>query len=257
VNRTSYFDLWVRDSESERKYYETFEEEFPLWENWELVDSPNEPAERLLFDALDLLYARAPKALSVKFLDFVVQVIDRALAENRFRPDSPRANFPRNRGEGLRARAYALALCGEPLRTADLRQAVDDYRAWCEEITPGRWHDVTESHVLSSARLALIVGDLDLFERLLPFRYKIKLHREEAELLLQLKNLLRKGEQPLPRDYCERFTQYFERIRNPEFKSDIYMETDLLRFELGVLYCQYVATDVPFSWPRVIAEVSK
>jgi hypothetical protein len=247
--------FWIQQFERERQFYETFETEFPIWHNWPRNSCPNLEADRCLSHALSLLYADVPKSLIEKFLGFSIALIDRGLEEHKF--EEPYGDFPRNRAAGLRARAYALALRGEALKTADLRQAIEDFQTWCADITPGRWHDLTEFQVLSSARLALIVGDLDLFERLLPFRYKIKLHREEAELLLQLKNLLRKREQPLPRDYCERFTQYYERIRNPEFKSDIYMETDLLRFELGVLYCQYVATDVPFSWPRVIAEVSK
>jgi hypothetical protein len=35
------------------------------------------------------------------------------------------------------------------------------------------------------------------------------------------------------------------------------MELDILRFELGILYCQYVATDQPFTWQRVIEVVSR
>jgi hypothetical protein len=257
TSRATHRGCWIQQFERERHFYETFGTEFPIWQNWARNSCPNLEADRCLVHALSLLYAAAPGTLVEQFLGYSTELIDRGLDENKFTPEGSRGSFPRNRGEGLRARAYARALRGEPLKTVDLRQAIEDFQTWFKIITPGLWDDHGEFKVLCSARLALILGDLDLFEQLLPFRYKIKFHREEGELLLQLKNLLRKGVQPLPRDYCERFTTYFECIRDPQLKPDIYMETDLLRFELGVLYCQYIAVDEPFSWPRVIAEISR
>lgn len=247
---------WRLYFEKERSFFETFDEQFPIYWNWERTTSPNLEAEECIRNAFHLLYADAPNELVRKFLDWTIELIDRGLAENKFVPERSRGAFPMNRGEGRRWRAYAMALRNGDLPIDDLRLAIDDLDEWNERLTRKLWDSVGEAHVLAPARIALIIGDFDRFGELLPFRYPIKWHQEESRVLIEMHESLC-ANNSLPPGLVEQFVAYFERVRHPEFKPDIYFNKEVLRFELGVLYCKYVATEEPFSWPRVIEEISR
>lgn len=253
---STHADYWLRQFERNHDFYTTTEEIFPLWHQWELSSRPEWGAAFDLGEALNLLYAGDPPGRSEYFLNRAIAIVDRALAEDKFSNERCKVGFPGNRGEALQTRAYAHALLGRPLREAELRQAVEDRCAWFEQLTPGLWYKGYEDNVLSTARVAMILGDWDLVSSVIPFKYKIKHYREELELLLQLKNRLRDKGQPLPEELATRFTAYFEKVRDPtDHTQEAY--AGKARFELGAIYCLHVAPIEPFTWERVIHEIAK
>ncbi len=55
-----------------------------------------------------------------------------------------------------------------------------------------------------------------------------------------------------------RFEEYFDYIRDPQLKTDLFLERDVLRLELGALRDKYfVSPDGRIDWPRVVEAVSR
>lgn len=245
---------WSANIEADLEFFRAYEEEFPPFDKWEIDWSPDVTTERIFHHALELLYSGNPEHLAAKFLDWVIERIDRAIAEDKF--SHPRAAFPHNRAHGVRARAHARFLRDGSLALEDLRQAIADLETYNQDIPRHQWDAQSEADVLAPARLALIVGDFDCFATLLPFRWPVKWHHEESGILVEINRCLAEG-QSIPPELSSRFLAYFEQVRSPEFRPDIYTETDILRFELGILYSQYIDPSEPLTPQRVIDVVSR
>lgn len=231
-----------------------YEEEFPPFDKWQWDWSPDTRSQRLLQEGLEILYANNPGGLSAKFLSWTIERIDRAVAEDKF--NHPRAAFPHNRAHGLRSRAHAAFLRDGAIALDDLRQSIEDFANYNEGIPRHLWDAQSEADVLAPARLALIAGEFNRFAELLPFRWPIKWHKQEAKFLLDMHKQLSIGE-PVSQQVADRFVAYFEQVRAPDYKPDIFTETPILRFELGLLYCQYIDPTEIATPERVIDVISR
>lgn len=165
--------------------------------------------------------------------------------------------FPRNRGEGLRVRAYANVLLGHALDTQDLVQASRDY----EErfiATPQRdWDSIPQAHILEAARMSLISGDLKRAKEVLSIKRSMKWHAEEFQLL---KELVAEAQTELPvhnSSLRARVKKFFDRVRDPEYKPNVFMDLPILRLEWGALINKYFETGSHINWSRVIELIAE
>ena len=268
----SHKEYWLDLLQRETKYFFEYETIFPIYENWERMSTAETVATDLLTTALDTFYCSAPRELTDKFLNWVIEVVDRALKDGKVHKTTAHSRFPRNRGEALRSRAFAKALLTGQIDIADAKQALEDLMVNVDQTEVDianqqhRFEDVEEVKVLTAARLALILGDLDRFEELIPYRRKFTWHQTEYRLLLELGKTLKQGESPAEA-LIERFVEYFERVRAPtqvqvkqnreRGNPEVYVEKDLRRFEIGAIYAMYIDTAEPFTWQRAIELIAR
>lgn len=242
-----YKQQWIDRLEKNREHYE--EAVAPVSE-WEVSSQ----SEHLLISSLRAAYADAPDAIVNKFASTAVSIVNSAVANGSFEKGKrAEGAFPRNRAVALRARAYAKALLGEPLPSDDLLQASHDF----ETRATSMWNHQYEAYYLNGVRAALIAGDQERFASLLNTKRAFKWHKEEYGVLRGIADAWPHASSGLGSDLRDRFRALFDLYRNPEFKPDIYMELEIVRFELGAIWCRLFDKRHAFSWQEVINAVSE
>lgn len=238
---------WIDRLEKNREHYEDAVEVSSDWE----VSSQS---EQLLITSLRAAYADAPDAIVHKFASTVVLIVGSAANDDIFEKGKyAQGAFPRNRAVALRARAYAKVLLGEPFPVDDLLQASQDF----ESRATSTWNHQYEAYYLNAVRAALIAGDQERFASLLNADREFKSHDEEFGALRGLADEFHRDSSSPSTDLRDRFRDLFDRYRNPEFKPDIYMELEIVRFELGAIWCRFFDKARVFSWREVINAVSE
>lgn len=237
---------WIDRFENNRGYYEDAVEILRDWE-------ASSQSEHLFINALRAAYADAAPSIVHKFASAAGMIVDRAVADNAFEQGKvAQRAFPRNRAVALRARAYAKVLLGEPLSANDLVQASHDF----ESIATSIWNHQYEAYYLNGVRAAFIAGDHARFRSLLNTKREFKWHEEEYGVLRGIADELSSVSSAPRTDLRDRFRALFDLYRNPEFKPDIYMELEIVRFELGAIWCQLFDKTPTFAWQEVIDAVS-
>ncbi len=252
---SEYKQKWVVAYEKELNYFNTSPDPF---KNWERNTMPEVMASRRLQNGTEVLYADAGHAVANKFFHAAIDMIDRAVADNKFQAEVVvEMSFPKNRGWGLRVRAYALAQLGDSLAERDLIQASHDYEQWCADLHRSDWDSIPQAHILSAARMALIAGDVKRAAEVLSIKRSMKWHAEEFGLL---KELAHEAAAALPvrqEDLFARVREFFDRVRDPDYKPNFYMDQPLVRLEWGALINKYFETGGPIDWRRVVELVSE
>lgn len=246
---------WITAYEKEREYFAADPEPFKKWHrSW----APQGMADVQLQNGSEILYSGAGHAVADKFLHAAIDMVDRAFAEDKFRdPRVLEMSFPTNRGEALQVRAYAKSLLGGSLNENDLLQASRDYEEYWLRFGKSEWDSQTQAHILTAARMALIAGDLGRTKEVLAIKRSMKWHAEEFKLL---KDLVQEAEFGLPiRDpaLSERVRTLFDRIRDPDFNPDFYIDLPTARLEWGALINKYFETGGRINWERVIELVAE
>ncbi len=251
MTRISYKTYWTDDYERNREFFEDLVDPF---RNWDRRDGHGDWAAWFLSSSLAAAYADAPAEIVRKFASAAVDVVDRAVTEDVFQTGKlAKGAFPRNRAVALRTRAYAQVLLGQSLPTDDLAQASRDF----ETRALTMWDHQYEAYYLNGVRAALIAGDHQLFTRLLTVKRQFKCHEDEYGVLRGLVDYLPHASTGPDAEFRDRFRSLFDRYRNPEFKPDIYLELEIIRFELGAIWYLFFSQTRAFSWHDVIAAVSE
>lgn len=249
-----YKQEWKEQYQRDRSY---FEEDFDPFQDWDVIDMPGLVAESQLIDALFVLYGDGDPAIIGKFLSAAIEAANRAQAENKFSSVQCERGFPKNRGRALRTRAYATALHSGQLPTDDLRQASYDYETWCNQYGKHDWGAQSQAYLLNAARPAAIAGDIERFAALLHDERAFNWHEAEHGAYVALAAAIKDGIPVQDERLIDRFQGIFNRIRRPDFKPTVYMEKDIVRFELGAIWCKYFLSNGSIDWNTVIDEVSK
>lgn len=258
MTNVSYRAAWQAEYAKDRMGYD----EILTWDpfaNWESNSAPESLAERLCEHGLAILCGGGDPEQARRFLENCLRIAERTLAERKLE-SLPwcKSKFPKNRGELLRARTFAQALLGGSLNEAALRQAAADIEEFSHGFPKGKWDDLEEADYLGSVRLALLGGDPEMPARLFKRRRVIRWHAEEYALL---KGLADSPQPPPPQPdlpLLVRFDAYFERIRDPKYKSEVYQQTDVLRPELAALRDKYfVSPDGRVDFQRVVQAISR
>jgi hypothetical protein len=201
------------------------------------------------------LYADHDSAIGLEFLRRCLAVAERIIEEDKPRQGRCIADFPLNRGQVLRASAHAHGILGKT-DPALFRDGSVDFESWVEKT--GRWDDQDQAYYLAAARLALIGDDLGHARELLGVERSIKDHPDQAHLVRWLSTGGRVPRGPSQRKEVAKFERFFSTLRNPKYKSKVFTESSMLRWELGVLRDKYLISEDGFTdWKRVIVAVSE
>ena len=245
---------WIEEVEKEREYFSRPPVPF---ENWEQNSKSEWKAELSFADGLEACYANISSPIAKILFRACVEIVDRAFAEDRFHAKYAEYGLPRNIGAALRVRAYAKALLGELLVNEDLRQASANYIEWCSSWTGVDWDSQAQSDYLSAVRMSLIAGDIKQAQQLLATKRKFKWHTEEHGLLLDITREVQFGIPIQNLEMHNRVVAFFDRIRDPDFKPDVFFPKDMGRFEWGVLIEKYFTLGIEIDWQRVIDGISR
>lgn len=245
-------ELWIARYERNRSGYPEMLADDPF-DGWERSHMPETRVEEDLAYGLYISYAWGPEQeQAVAFFKRVCTVAERAIDEDKLTSPLSNSSFPLNRGVVNRAYSYARAVLGGSLDSPALHQASLDFEEWCKGYGRRDWDSQAQANYLAAVRLAVVVGDLERARALLKSRKSFKWHHEEHHLWSRL--VERDG--AIDDALAENYDRYFDRLRDPGFIPDVYMETDILRLELAAIRDKYLAgEDGKIDWSRAIDSI--
>jgi len=255
VGGTAYASAWAAALARDRSAYLILLEKDPF-EKWDLNRMPEGTAERLLVMGTEILFGDRADVLGSAFIERALRVAERALAEQKYESALCKNGFPLNRGHLERVRTLATGTLGGSLDVEALRRASDDCAAWCEGYERREWDSQAEAYYLGAVRMALLGMDTARTEKLLASRRRFKWHRIEYELLKDIATRL-VTDRPLDAGLAERFKGFFDRVRDPAFKPEVFAEAKIQRLEIGLLWDRgFVSDDQTIDWSRAIDAVA-
>jgi hypothetical protein len=224
--------------------------------NWNQQSAPDNEAWIQFLNSQTVLFGDGRRSAE-KFLTAAIEVANRACAENRFRTELAQSAFPLNRGRALRVRAYANGLKDGTFDVSDLLTASQDFETWSNQFTGADWDSQTQAYFLAAVRMAIITGDQRRARKLLETKGSFKWHAEEHKLLIGILDECNYGLPIRNQQLFARVRSFFDRIRDPNFKPDIFMELDEARLEWGALINRFFETGEAINWDRVVELVSE
>lgn len=255
MSNPSYKAIWVLEYKKNQQYYEADVDPFDRWES---LAGHASIAELHLDHGLRAWYGDAPETVVRKFLHAAIEITNRAESEKRFETGQYSSRgFPMNRGRALRTRAYATALLESILSKGDLVQASVDFEEWCKCYTRGEWDSQGQANYLAAVRTALIAEDRERFGSLLNHKWTFNWHQEEHAVFQAMSTEFQRSAVIHDPTLTARFRTMFDTYRNPDFKPDIFLEREMVRFELGAMWCKnFSPSEGRFKWHDVIDAVS-
>ena len=243
---------WQADYAMNHKSYS----EILTWDpfrDWERSRAPESTVGNYFWLGLEVLCGEGDPEQARSLLEYCLRIADRTLAERKLESLLCKDSFPENRGELLRVRAYAQGLLGGPLDEGALRQAAADFEGHTLRFPKHKWSDLQEAEYLATVRLALLGNDGEILARLFKRRRVMRWHAEEYALLRSLADGPQR-DSPL----LANFDAYFDRIRDPKYKPEVYLRLKVLRPELAALRDKYfVSSDGPVDFQRVVGAISR
>lgn len=248
----------------ERLWFERYERdrdgfaEILTWDpfkDWQVDRMPEMGVGEELRAGLYIAYARGTDyEQAVAFFRRACQVAQRAIDEDKLTSPHSNSSFPLNRGVLYRAYSYARAILGEQLDVRALAQSSRDFEEWCKGYKKSEWDSQAQANYLSAVRLAIVAGEIDRAQELLKTRKSFTWHKTEHEVWKRLVEL--RGDVRTDAEFGGRFGEYFDKLRDPRFAPDVYMETDILRLELAAIRDKYlISEDGVIDWSRAVDSV--
>lgn len=202
---------------------------FDPFEDWSRNIMPEGTANDGLRLGLEVCYGCGDETLSRTFLEQGLAVARRALSEgSRLASGQLAGSFPLNRGSLRRAEVYASTLLGSPFNRDQLLEAGADLLEWCRGCGEGEWDSQEEAYLLEAARSLLIAGNFAGAGRELEREFSW--HQTEASLLGRL--CVAESWSAAESGQARAF---FESLRQPRYRPDIFMHVHIVRFEWAVL----------------------
>lgn len=256
MSKKSFKDIWKKQIDASRSDLEELTT-WDIFEDWERHRGPESKAENQFINALDILFAGTDDVLAHKFLERCLAILDRAFKENKFESKLCAARFPLNRGGGERLRAYAQALLGGKFSPSALITTSEDCEEHCNLYPPGHWDAQSQAYYLAAIRAALIAGDVDRAARLLKTKKSFKWHATEHGLLQRVATAAPQKQPIRDPKLFDDYDNFFDQIRDPASKPNVFTELHILRFELGVIRFKYfMSKSGEIDWPTVIESIS-
>ncbi len=198
------------------------------FEDWESNSSPEITAEDELRCGLESWFA-GDEGRGVAFFERALRIAERALTEKRLDEGLHKSGFPRNRGELIRVREYSLGILEGRIDRQALINASRDF-AVVVQLYP-EWNSQTEAYCLAAVRAALIGGDIFRARSLLENAPAFSWHNEEAQALKQLAS----DDADEHHNGLVAVRILLDRLRDPGYSPDFFIELTLLRLELPAL----------------------
>ena len=254
--RPSYADAWKAHVREQGDGYRQILE-MDAFRTWERNSRPDGLAGDRLEYGLRLIYGGGSQEDARAYFELSRAVMNRALDENKLESPTCLSGFPKNRGQLVRAGTYAGALLGEPCSREALLAASTDLEAWCKNYEPRQWKAQAQAHLLAAVRLALIAQDPARALDLIKSRRSFKWHEEESSSLREIARVAAGERAALAAEAIQQFDAYFDRVRDPDHKSDVYIEHGILRFELAVIREMYLEERAgALNWERAAKAVA-
>ncbi len=221
--------------------------------DWEAVLFPGELAERHLDYGLTLLYARPKCRIGMAFIRNAHKISERAIADGQFELGRRISRFPENRGRTYRALAHSSAILFNRLNESALMKASQDYQTWAEDLKPSQWNAIGQAHGLAAFRLALLAGNRERASAVAGLGRSFRFHENEYGLWKALLG----SPWPVSRALETRVRTFFDRVRNPMFDAQVFVEVPILRFETGALLSRVSSSGSEIDWRGTIAEIAR
>jgi hypothetical protein len=218
-----------------REYYHSYLKKDPF-EKWDKSRMPETRVDSLFIRGMQILLVEPDNPDALEYLKRCLLIADRAIEEGKLQSKECAAAFPRNRGQLVRGRSYAEALLGNGLPSARLLEASHDFEDWSRETMKHNANEQVEAYYLASIRLALVAKDTRRAADLLSAT-PLSSNSIERELLACLAALTAETGDRL----LKSFDEYFDRVRDPKAKMSVFIERDILSFELSVLREMYLS----------------
>ncbi len=199
---------------------------------WERLAFPEGPCQRYFDEAVYIAFADQSHELCKKYLNWAISTSKRALEDPRFTISSESSSkgwmnsptYPGNLGEVRAVYALSTAISEWSIvAVEDLRRSSSEIAAsallnkgryWSDEVIQGRYH--------YAVRLAMIAGDWVEARRLLSVKRKFDILAKQYEVLRAASNVALEGLSG--RADAELFEEYFQAIRQPSGKEQIYAD---------------------------------
>lgn len=246
-HRSKWSDPKARDLRGLREVFN-----WDPFENWHRNGHPEWSADEQFHLGIKFLAGWNMRAEADECFRRVLRISERTFKEDKLHQERPRDFWPGNRGHLLRVRAIAAGCLGQLLDCAALIQSSDDYlsEAPAEGLS---WDSYAQAHYLTAIRLALLSGDLKRTQELLSTRRSFKWHATEHDLLRRMLATNR----PPGAVTLEEVDQYFDVIRDPDFKPKVFMDLEIARVEWAAIRDRYfISPDGQVDWNRAIAAIA-
>ncbi|MEA2572469.1 MAG: hypothetical protein QOI24_4470 [Acidobacteriota bacterium] len=248
-------ELWFARYERDQKSFAKVLGWDPF-KDWDANAMPEMQVEEELAGGLYVSYAVGPDhEQAVAFFRRACRVAQRVIDEDKLTSPLCVGGLPLNRGRLYRAYTYARCILGELLDLKALEQSSRDFEDWCKGYGKGEWDSQAQANYLSAVRLSLIGGDVERGRELLKTKKSVKWHKSEHELWKLLVEV--RGEE-LRADaaFGRKFSEYFDKLRDPGFVPDVYMEMDIVRLEMSAIRDKYlISDDGVIEWSRAVGSV--
>jgi hypothetical protein len=252
----NYRSFWIRNIEENPEDYNLILSIDPF-AHWEQNSLPEGTAEDNFLYGLQLLYGQVEISKANIFFERSVKVVNRALEENKLNISYAKARFPFNRGKLLQVKGYSEALLGRMLDNILLLQACLDIERGSKTLHKGRWDDQAQADYLCAVRLALITGDFQKAHNLLQKRSNYNFHSEQYNLYKTIIQVKTQTNKLLDASLFMEFEKFFDVVRNPNYIPKVYLDRDLLRFELGIIREKILMNpNKEINWHNVIEAIS-
>lgn len=249
TERPSYSAVWRKRYLAQRDSFVRLLD-WDLYPDWEHNGSPEVQTTAELTQGL-LVFWGGDEETASSFFRRSLECSERTEREKPY-AESELLPYPRNRAAHLRARVHARNLLGTgtPELTRDeLRRAALDYAEWCRGY--GSWDAQAQAYYLNAVRLASLAPDEALVADLLRTRRGFKWHSAEHELLaLSAANNREESTRKL-------FEALFDRLRDPDYRSPVFLEVELVCLELALLHDRIFHPAEPLDWPRAARRVGE
>jgi len=252
--RRSVYEAWKNKLLPEKDGYR----EVLSWDpfrDWEINRMPESRSDSYLIFAHECSYASLEQPAD-EFLRQALTICGRIEEENKLATPRFENRYPFNKGVLLRAKAYCSGILPAACEIVkELLEASSCFETWCVEVLKGLWDDQVQSYYLGAVRMALIAGDVKRAQELLKKKKRFSGHSEQHHLLQELAE----RDQSFKEDKVlfEEFESFFDTVRDPHYKPQVFSETAILRLEIGLLWDKYVTSDDgQIDWRRAIRTIA-
>lgn len=227
------------------------------FENWDRSTQPDGHAEIGLWLGTQSFYAGDPGEFGERFLRRSKLVCDRIISDEKWK--TPQRVRIRIRATTFRIRSYLNVFESGYFDLDALRRASLDYEEWCLVCLKGTWTwDAVQQDYLTSILLALFADDFQRAQHLIEKKKKYHFHIEFLDILKSIAYSGAATPWPKSSDAYEKFTAYFDKIRDPDYQPKEATEVPLRRLELGFIQEKYYESKTGrLDWQRVMDLISE
>lgn len=155
--------------------------------------------------------------------------------------------------DAVRSKVYAAAMLDRSIESDLLVKAARELEAYCAEVGPSHWNASFQEMFLSTIRMTMIAGDLDLARKLIRSKRSFRLHKDQRDLL---RKLLRKSVRPSREpELLERCHAFLDFVRRPYASKCVPWLGRWIDLEWAVIVEKFINEIEHPDWRSVVANL--